>query len=343
MRNSGDYSNLGRFWRSRSYGQVALVVSGGLIGAFLVTFPFWTGNYWLRIATSAFMLAVLALAFAIMTGFTGYPAFGNLGFFGLGAYTVAVLLQKGVWYPLGLLAGGIVAVVVCAIIGTAILRLRGHYFAIAGLGFTVATREIITNLRSITHGAQGIVLRIPGLQGRPWAFAATWYYWILAILVACLSTVWWISRSRFGYALRSIKTAELESATFGINTTRYKVAAWVISSFYAGLAGAVWALWLGCIDPVSAFERGISVKFSIMANFGGVGTVFGPLLGALILETLIQLVWGALLKWYLGVLGALIILIILFVPGGLMELLGDWVCRRRARDTARKQASDGKG
>jgi len=266
------------------------------------------------------MFAVISEAFGIITGFAGYPAFGNTAFLGLGAYTVAITVDRGLWYPLGILAGGLVAVTVCAVVGAPILRLRGHYFAIATLGFSVATREVITNLRSITHGGMGFP--VPILQRDPKVAGITWYYWMLAIFVACFLTAWWVSRSRFGYALRSIKAAEWEAASFGINTTQCKLAAWILSAFYTGLAGGVWALWIAYIDPSSAFHMSWGVKFSIMTILGGVGTVVGPVLGAVIVEILMRIVWGAFLEYHLGVLGLLVIVIILYCPGGLMAILG---------------------
>jgi branched-chain amino acid transport system permease protein len=317
MQDEEERGIAGGFWQTRSV-RVALAVTAASLAVFLAAFPLWASNYWIRIATSILMFAVLSEAFNIITGFTGYPAFGNTAFLGLGAYTVAITVDKGLWYPLGILAAGLVALTVCAAVGAPILRLRGHYFAIATLGFAVATREILTNLRSITHGGMGYPL--PILERDPRIAGATWYYWMLAIFVACFLSAWWISRSRFGYALRSIKAAEWEAASFGINTTLYKLAAWILSAFYTGLVGGVWALWIAYIDPSSAFQASWGVKFSIMAILGGVGTVLGPVLGAVIVETLMQIVWGTFLEYHLGVLGLAVIIIILFFPGGLMGI-----------------------
>jgi branched-chain amino acid transport system permease protein len=269
------------------------------------------------------MFGVLAEAFNIMTGFVGYAAFGNTAFLGLGAYTVALVLEAGVSYPLAILIGGLVAAVTCIAIGTPILRLRGHYFAIATLGLVVAVQALVLNLRSITNGAKG--WSFPILHQDPRVAATTWYYWMLGILVACSITVWWIARSRFGYALRSIKAAETEAGSFGINTALYKIAAWAISAFYIGLAGGAWALWIGYIDPSSAFDASFGVKFSIMAILGGMGTVIGPIVGAVIVETVAQLVWGALLVYHMAALGLIIMVVILFFPGGLMELVQGWL------------------
>jgi len=296
-----------------------MAVAGVGLAVFLVAFPFWADNYWIRIGTSILMFAVLAEAFNIITGFAGYPAFGNTAFIGLGAYTVAITVDRGLWYPLAILAGGLVAVLVCAIVGTPILRLKGHYFAIATLGFAVAVREILTNLRSITRGGMGYPL--PILESDPRIAGITWYYWMLGIFVVCFVVTWWISGNRFGYALRSIKAAEWEAASFGINTSLSKLVAWMLSAFFCGLVGGVWALWIAYINPTSAFRASWGVKFSVMAILGGLGTVIGPVLGAAIIEILMEMVWGQFLEFHLGALGLAVIIVIIFFPGGLMGVL----------------------
>ena len=293
-----------------------------ILALIFLVFPIWADNYLLRVLTSILMFAILSQSFGLITGFVGYPAFGNTAFFGFGAYTVAILVDNNLWYPLAILGAGVTSAILCMIVGAPILRLKGHYFAIATLGFVIAVREIFTNLKTITRGSMGWIL--PIVETDVTKSAITWYYWMFAILIICHFTIWRIQNSRFGYALRSIKAAETEAATFGVNTTRYKLFAWIISAFFTGLAGGVWALWITYIDPSFAFHYSFSIKFSIMAILGGVGTVFGPILGAIIVEGISQFAWGTFLEWNMAVLGFMVMIVILFFPGGLMELPQKW-------------------
>lgn len=317
-------ARLSSFLREGQRLQVSAAAVGAVaLAVVLLLLPNWLSGYWLRITTSVLMFATLAQAWNIITGFTGYPAFGNTAFFGVGAYALAILVTKaGLGIPAAIVLAGLAAAAFCAVIGLPILRLQGHYFAIATLALSLFVREAAANLGWLTNGAIGIVL--PTLaSGSPEEITRPYYYLMLLVLVACCACTWWVSVSRFGYGLRSIKADEDAAACFGINTTLYKLVAWVLSAFFTGLAGAVWALWITFIDPQSAFNLAIAVKFSVMALLGGLGTVAGPVLGALLVEVLTQAIWGAFYAVHLAVLGLAIMLIVLLMPGGLMQLLHD--------------------
>jgi branched-chain amino acid transport system permease protein len=294
----------------------------GLILAivFLIFAPFFSGAYWTKVLSSVFMFAITAEALNIIAGYTGYPAFGNVGFFGLGAYVVGVLMTK-VSFPFipALLISGGIAALFAVLFGLPVLRLKGHYFAIATLGIAEFIQAIVYNWTSLTGGGDGITM--PIIQKSPEWVNLYFYYLNFIVLVLCTACVWLISRSRFGYTLRAIRGNEDAAMTMGINTRNYKVLAWAISAFFTGLAGGIYAYWFTYIDPGSVFDLFISVKMWVMLLLGGGMTVFGPLVGAFLFEILSEVIWGEVLFIHAAVLGGVIILIVLFMPQGFMKLI----------------------
>jgi branched-chain amino acid transport system permease protein len=260
------------------------------------------------------MVAILAESWNIIGGFTGYASFGSAGFFGVGAYTTGVLLTVGkLPFALALPAAGLAAMAFAALIGIAVLRLKGQYFAIATLGVTETTREVVYNL-DITGGGSG--LNLPMVQS-PLPF----FYLMLAILVLAVLVNLWISVSRFGYGLVAIREDEDAASAMGIPTARYKTLAFALSGGLAGLAGGVFAYWITFIDPGEVFKVSWTIRMIIMAVFGGAGTVLGPLLGAAVLASIFE---G--LSTHLETLaelcnGIIVILVVLFLPRGLLETI----------------------
>jgi len=260
-----------------------------------------------------FMLAILAESWNIIGGFTGYASFGNVAFFGIGAYTTGVLMTRvGVPFPLALPAAGIVTLVFGALVGIPILRLKGHYFAIATLGVAETMREIVYNLEFTGKGT-GLVL--PILRS-PLPF----FYLMLGILVAVTLVNWWLSRSRFGYGLVAIREDEDAAAVMGINTPLYKTIAFALSGAFTGLAGGVYAYWITFIDPDAVFKVTMTVQLIIMAAFGGTGTVLGPLLGTVVLASISEWLSTHLVALAELAYGVVIILVVLFMPKGLSDL-----------------------
>ncbi len=282
--------------------------------------PFFCGGYWTKVLTSVFMFAITAEALNIIAGYAGYAAFGNVAFFGLGAYAVGVLMTKANFPFLpAMLIGGVIAALFAALLGVPILRLKGHYFAIATLGISEFTREIIFNWPGLTGGGDGLTM--PIIQRSPVWITLYFYYLNFLVLAICTACVWLISRSRFGYTLRAIRGNEDAALTMGINTRNYKVAAWAISAFFTALAGGIYAYWFTYIDPGAVFDLFISVKMWVMLLLGGGMTVLGPLVGAFLFEMLSEIIWGEFLFIHAAVLGVVIILIVLFMPQGFMKLI----------------------
>jgi len=280
-----------------------LAAAPGIVSAFMVQF-----------LINLFMMAILAESWNIIGGFTGYASFGNVAFFGIGAYTTGVLLTRvGLPFALALPAAGLVAMLFAAAVGLPILRLKGHYFAIATLGVAETMREVVYNLEFTGKGT-GLVMPI---VRNPLIF----FYSMLGILGAVTLVNWWLSASRFGYGLVAIREDEDAAAVMGINTPLYKTIAFAMSGFFTGLAGGVYAYWITFIDPDAVFKVIITVQLLIMAVFGGTGTVLGPLLGALVLSAVSEVLATQLVTLAELFNGFIIILVVLFMPKGISDLI----------------------
>ena len=290
----------------------------------LVAAPFLVNAYWLRILTSVFMYAIVTQGLNVIVGLTGYHAFGNAAFFGIGAYTTGVLMHQGLPFPVALAAAPPACALVAALLGWPILRLRGHYFAIATVALNLAMIEVIPAIAGPTGGAEGLALPLSDWEPGPLYVAIYWT--MLAGMIAATALVAWLLRTRLGYALRAIRDSERAAAVVGIDTRKAKVAAWAISAAITGFAGGVWAYWITFIEPGSAFDPAIGVRAYIMLILGGMGTVLGPIFGAFFLEFLSTLVWSNLLRGHQLILGILIVVVCLAAPNGLLAAL-----RRRRR------------
>jgi branched-chain amino acid transport system permease protein len=320
--------------------RVAGPVLLGVLALILAAAPFLLTGFWVRLLTYIFMFSVLSSALNIIAGFTGYAAFGNMVFFGLGAYTTAVLMSRArLGFPLAFLGSALVAGAAAVLLGLLLLRLRGHYFALGTLGAAEAIKYVVQNLTSLTGGGQGIT--VPPLRGRPAEVNGFFYFLMLALLVLILLVVWRLSRNRLGYALKAIRANEEAAGVMGIDTTRYKITAWVLSALFTGLAGSAYAWWFTYIDAPTVFDVMWVVKMFVILLIGGAGTVFGPVIGAFILETISELVWSRFLNLHLGILGTIIILVVLFMPRGIISLVTQGgglapLARRRPRRDPRE-------
>ena len=294
----------------------ALLVAGALL---LIAGPAFLNPYWMRVLANIFMYAVLAQGINIMAGYTGYPAFGNVVFFGLSSYVAGVLMVKfGAPFALAMLASTALCPLVVLVIGPPLLRLKGHYFAIATLGLNESVKELVANA-TLTGGGMGLSLPLP-----PWGpvvGGAVFYYLFLAVMLVGVWATWEFGRRRLGIGCGAIRDNEEKAAAVGLHTTRYKTAAWMISATLTGAVGALNAYQLTYIDPPSVFDMGISVKAFVIFLLGGAGTVLGPVTGAFIVELLATYTWSKLLNWHTGALGALIIIVVMLAPNGLREAL----------------------
>jgi len=299
--------------------------------------PFRLSGYWVRVLTGMFMYAALASSLNIILGYTGYADFGNIVYFGMGAYVTGVLMVTWrVPLPLAMLAGGLFCSLFAIIIGLPILRLKGNYFAIATLGLSQAMREIVRNMR-ITGGGMG--LSLPLLRVDPRVFNLIVYFMMLGILAGVVIISYVVSHSRFGYGLRAIKADENGAAVMGIDTTKWKVRAWAITAFCTGIVGGAYAFWFVYFTPPDVFEILMSTKYLVMVYLGGIGTVAGPVIGAFLLEFISDYVWGRFLQIHVGVLGAAIVLIVLFMPKGFIHMVRSRILPLLTRAGAHEERS----
>ena len=299
-------------------------------------FPYIVSGFWIRLLTSIFLYAILAQGLNIIAGFTGYAAFGNMIFFGLGGYTVGILMVKaGTSFFPAMIAAGAVGMIVAFLIGMPLLRLKGHYFALASLGAAEAVRQIMDNLTDLCGGAMGLTL--PQMAGKPGQVNLSFYYLIFVLLLIFFAATYFVSKNRLGYALKAIKANEEAADAMGIHTTLYKIVAWAISGFFTAIAGGVYAYWFTFIEPATVFDVMIVVKLFVILLLGGAGTVMGPLYGAFIFEGISEIVWSRFLNLHMGILGIIVILIVFFIPNGLIDTVRRGFRLKTILDTIREE------
>ena len=268
--------------------------------------------------TQLFMLVTLASNWNLTGGFTGYIDFGHAVFFGLGAYGTGVMMAKLGWpFVPALFIGAIVAVIFASLIGSATLRLKGPYFSIAMLGTFVAMREIVRVAKPITGGGAGLTL--PPYLNRPLFYYVT----LLQAILVVAFVFWLIKRTEFGQSLIAIREDEVGAETRGINTTLHKVGIFCIAAFSTGLVGGLWAYQNTFIDPDVVFFESRTVELVMMTMLGGLGTVAGPVIGATLIYWMRDIIWANFLQFHLIVQGVVLILIVLFLPEGIVGTLSD--------------------
>lgn len=271
-----------------------------------------------RTVAAIFMFVALAQAWNLIGGFAGYASFGQAGFFGIGGYFTAVAMSHwhlSFWWSLVL--SGVVAALFGALIGVPLLRLKGHYFAIATLGVAEGLREVVTNLPDLTGGGAGITLPTVGNQATT-AYLGNDGFYLLFLALAALAVLvgGLVARNKFGFALKAIHQDEDAAAAMGINTTRTKVVTFALSGFLTGLVGATYAFQQVTIFPERLFDVDITVLMVVMVVIGGSGTVLGPLLGAVGLQFLSEYLRQNYTSVHTFLLGAIIILAVVLLPQG---------------------------
>ncbi len=262
----------------------------------------------------------MAQGWNFIGGYTGYAAFGNVAYFGIGAYTTG-LLMLGRWHvpffpALG--AGALLAACVAALLGLPILRLKGHYFAIATLGVAEALAQVADTWDSVTEGSTGIDLPLK-TEG------AFFYYTALGFVILGILCTAGFARSKLGHGCVAIREDQDAAKMLGINTTLYKVAAYAISAVFAAIAGGITAYQNIHVTPGDFFKIDYTLQMIIASIIGGVGTVIGPVLGAAVYQLLSTYIWSRFIELHPTVLGLIIVFFIVFLPRGLMTV----IARRR--------------
>lgn len=275
-------------------------------------------NYQLQVGASLAMLCTLCLAWNVVGGYMGYPSFATVAFFGLGAYGAAISQNMGASMYLSWAIAGVGAALVAAAFGGALLRLKGHYFAIGTIATAEVFREIANNWDAMTGGAVGI--NLPLVRGSPDDVGRFFYFAMTALSFTALGVTLWVANSRFGVALRCIRQNEQAAAMIGIEVYRYKVGAFILSGLLCGVTGGVYATMVGFIEPKDAFSILMTIEIPVMVMLGGMGTIFGPLIGGVFYVVLREFVWANFIDWHSGILGVIIVIAILALPNGLLGL-----------------------
>jgi branched-chain amino acid transport system permease protein len=283
-----------------------------------------------RVITTIFMFVALAQAWNLIGGFTGYACFGQVVFFGIGGYTTAVLMvhaHQSFW--VSLVVSGLVAMAFGALIGLPLLRLRGHYFAIATLGVAEGMREVVTNLSRWTGGGAGITLPTVGKDATTAYLGNDGFYVLfLGFAAGAVAIGLLVSRSKFGFALRAIHQDEDAAGAMGVNTTLSKVAVFALSGFITGVVGAAYAFQQVTIFPARLFDANLTVLMVIMVVLGGSGTVLGPILGAVFLQYVSEYLRRNYTDVHTFILGAIIIVAVILLPQGIVAYARDGWKRR---------------
>lgn len=293
-----------------------IIVAVGV--AIFAAFVLLGGNYALRFATIFAMYATLAISWNFVGGLAGYPSFATAAFFGLGSYASAIIQSSGMPTFLAWPLGGLIAAAFAAVIGLAILHLKGHYFAIASLALVEVLRELVNINDQLTGGGMG--LNLPVTPGGVTQQAVHFLVAMLALAIVTLVVAAVVDRSKIGFALRCIQQNEDAAIMLGVNARLYKAAAFTLSALFPGVAGGIYASWVHYIDPSDVFDILLSVKPLVMVLLGGLGTLFGPVIGAAVFLVLEEAVWRSFLTVHAAVLGVLIVALVLFLPNGLMSI-----------------------
>ncbi len=321
---------------------------------------FVTSTYILHIMILIFISVITGSGWNILGGYTGQYSVGHAAYFGVGAYTTMILLQYHhlpPWY--GVWAGVAVAVITGLIIGSICFRLRGPYFVLASIAVAEIFRVTALNLTGLTNGAEGILLtEIPPLRVGQTVITdflskVPFYYTGLVIVIAVIIATWLVQNSKLGYYFQAIREDQDAAHSLGINLTLYKNAALAISSAFTSLAGSLYGLYVGFIDPGTVLDLGLSVQIVMTCIIGGIGTIFGPMIGAVVLVPFSEALRtnviaqalidsglvkensavGAFLKDQLShahvlIYGILLVVVILYMPDGVMGFLRKLATKR---------------
>jgi branched-chain amino acid transport system permease protein len=289
-----------------------LPILGLLILIILAVSPFYASRYAVILLTSIFMYIIIAVSWAMFSGPTGYISLATAAFFGVGVYTSAIL-GFALPLPAVIVIGGLISACLALLVGMLTLRLKGIYFVMFTFGLVELLLHFILWWEVNKTGTTGRVV--------PTVDNVTVYYTLLFIFAALMVTTYFIKNSRVGLALQSIGEQEEAAAHIGINVTALKITIFATSAFFIGMAGAIMATRWTYIDPKIAFNPLLSFLPVLMAIFGGMGQLYGPIIGAAIFTYLEEILITRLPYYYMLIFGIIMIVSILYMPQGLVGLI----------------------
>jgi branched-chain amino acid transport system permease protein len=346
-----------------TFATLAPKVAIALVVASLFFVPrFVESTYLLHILILIFINVIVGSSWNILGGYTGQYSVGHSAYFGVGAYTVMMLLQfrqVAPWW--GIWAGSLAALTVAVIIGSICFRLRGPYFVLASIAVAEIFRVTALNLKDFTNGAEGIlIIEIPPLVigGKvitDWFSKVPFYYVGLVFALLIIGVTWAVKVSKLGYYFQAIREDQDAAHSLGINLTLYKNIALGISAIFTALAGGLYGVYVGFIDPSTVLPLDLSVQIVMICLIGGIGTIFGPVIGALVLVPLSEALrsnllteWlikagivdaespaGLFMKEHLSqahmlIYGVLVVIVILYMPRGVLGFLSRFSKRKAA-------------
>jgi branched-chain amino acid transport system permease protein len=294
--------------RTISQGPALFVVGTGATALL----PQFGSEYLVAVALSFAMWVALAQSWTVLCGMTGYGSFGHVAFYGIGAYVQVLAwgnLPLGISVPLA----GIISCIFALVVGYPALKVRGPYFVMLTFGLAEFVKYSVIGIEAQLGQFSRIIIGGPSPNEL--------FYIMLALAAAATAITYFVARSRFGYGLRAIREDEQAAETVGIPVALYKLTAFGLSAFIPGMVGAVMATRLSYFEPAQAFDPMISFNIVVMAMIGGSDDARGPLLGALFLMGLTELLWARAPQAYMIVLGVLLITFVLFAPQGLAPQL----------------------
>ena len=302
-----------------------------VVVAICALLPVALEQYKLYVASLTLVYLILAIGLNLTLGYAGQISLAHAAFMAFGSYAVAILGQHGVPFEVGLVIGGVVAFGWGLVVGFPALKVKHHYLAMVTLGFNIILFLVIRNWESLTGGSFGIS-NIARPAWGPLSFKSdrAFYLYILGWTALVVGSAYWILTSRWGRAFRAIRENEMRAEVVGVNLRNYKVMAFAIGAGYAGIGGALFAPLLGYIDP-GAYTLDRSIQFLMMVVMGGLGRFEGPFIGAIVVTVLPE-VLRASEGFYLIIYALAVVLMMLFMPRGLIglwDLVVEWRGRGR--------------
>lgn len=305
----------------------------------LLIFPLvQRSQYYQHVMIMTMLAAVLASSWNILGGYAGYTSLGHAAFFGLGGYLVALAHNHLGWHPfISSWFLGIVVFIVALLLGWISLRTYGSAFVVVTIAMVFIFRIVALNLSGITNGARGLTQPRPGWGDMVWSpdtIKIPFHYIMLLLLCLTILASWRIRQSKFGLGLIAIREDEGKAEAVGINTMLYKVLAFGISAYFMGVAGGIYSYFFTYIDPQFIFDIFTGVTMVLICILGGRGTLWGPVLGAFIMEPLGNWIIGTFggTQIHLTIFGGILLLVMLFLPQGIIPTLSDAIKQRqRAR------------
>jgi branched-chain amino acid transport system permease protein len=316
--------------------------------AVVLFLPPFLKNYGIYMFTTWLIYVIATMGLNLTVGFAGQKSLGHAAFFGIGAYTVAIAMKAGISWWVGLPMAMALCFVIGLILGFPALRVQTIYLAFATLGFNTAVWLVMRNEEWLTGGTFGFNgIARPEIFGYSLKNSLPYYYFVLAVAAIAIGLLWCLLRSPWGKAFQALRDNPIRAESLGIDTRNYTLLSFAIGAVYAGIAGVLFGSLVDFIEP-APFAVGASIMMYLMVVVGGAGYFWGPLLGALVgmvVPEWIRDVFPTLANWYLPIFGTVVILMMVWLPDGLMSIPDRIKAKRQAREasTARQASANATG